>query len=114
MNFSAAVVKLITTLIRDNVNGPPVVHKTQQWPFHPDEGSKRNPEFEAINGHRGYYLIERLGLGTDGHQEERKYQQMIRDLDVSTSSYDQPVRAPTSDSVPDFHPIYMGRPLQLY
>lgn len=91
---SNAVIKLITTLIRDNVAGQPIIHQTQHWPFHPEDGAKRNPEFEAIHGHRSYYLIERLGLGQDGHQEERKYQQMIRDLGVPTTSYDQP------------HPVY--------
>ncbi len=83
-----AVIKILTTLIRDNVAGQPVIHEKQHWPFHPDEGARRNPEFEALNGHRAYYLVERLGLGMDGRQAERKYQQMIRDLGVPTTSYE--------------------------
>lgn len=98
---SHAVVKLIATVIRDNVNGNPIIHQTQQWPFHPEDGLKRNPEFEALHGHRAYYLIERLGLGQDGHQAERKYEQMIRDLGVTTTSYDQP------------QPLYDEQQLQL-
>lgn len=83
-----AIVKLLTTLIRDNVAGQPVIHQTQYWPFDPNEGPKRSVQFEAHNGRRSYYLIERLGLGNDGRQDERKYQQMIRDLGVPTTSYD--------------------------
>lgn len=82
------MVSLIATLIQDNVAGNPLIYKNQQWPFHPDEGTKRNPEFEALHGHRSYNLVERLGLGNDGHQAERKYQQTIRDLGVPTSSYE--------------------------
>lgn len=88
MTMTNGAIKLITTLLRDNVAGHPLVHQTQKWPFHPDDGTRRNPEFEALNGHHAYYLIERFGLGTDGRQAERKYQQTIRDLGVPTTSYD--------------------------
>ncbi|XKL64462.1 hypothetical protein PGB90_004548 [Kerria lacca] len=90
MRKTDAVIKILTTLIRDNVAGHPIIHQNQHWLFQPEEGSKNNPVFEAVNGHRSYYLIEKLGLGMDGHQEERKYQQMIRDLGVPTTSYNQP------------------------
>lgn len=32
-----------------------------------------------VNGHLGEKYIERIGLGIDGHEEERREQQRIRD-----------------------------------
>lgn len=32
-----------------------------------------------MNGYRGEKYIERVGLGIDGHEEERREQQRIRD-----------------------------------
>lgn len=78
---------IITTLLRDNVAGPPVAHKIQHWPFDPNEGARRNREYEQIHGHRSEITIEKFGLGVDGHQEERRREQAIRDINVPISNY---------------------------
>lgn len=44
--------------------------------------ARRRVEFERINGYRSMGLIERIGLGEDGRQEERRIQQAIRDQGV--------------------------------
>ena len=70
---------IIYTLLRDNVAGAPVAHQKQVWSFDPTLSLRRRKEFEKLHGYRGELLVERAGLGEDGHQDERRLQQLARD-----------------------------------
>ncbi|XP_073993839.1 uncharacterized protein isoform X1 [Rhodnius prolixus] len=69
----------VVTVLLESLFGTPLFFKEQSWNFDPDISSKRNPEFEAINGHRSVSLIERFGLGIDGKMAERQQTNEIRD-----------------------------------
>ncbi|EEB16113.1 conserved hypothetical protein [Pediculus humanus corporis] len=60
------------------------------WPVNPDAGLYRRREYEAVNGRHGYRHTERIGLGEDGHTEERRIQQKIRD-EIGALSYQPPI-----------------------
>lgn len=78
---TGSVLDFVNT-IREALVGQPQFHAKQSWPFDPHVAKRRNPEYEAVNGHHSVLLIERFGLGEDGRQEERRTQQAIRDIDV--------------------------------
>lgn len=59
--------------------GLPVIHKITEWDFDPEVAIKRRELFQQANGYRGERLIERIGLGHDGHHSERLASQRSRD-----------------------------------
>lgn len=59
--------------------GDPIIHRTQDWPFDPDAGTRRASLYQETNGRLGELAIQRIGLGIDGHHEERRAQQAARD-----------------------------------
>ncbi|XP_013168691.1 PREDICTED: uncharacterized protein LOC106118574 [Papilio xuthus] len=65
--------------IRTNLIGHPVIHEEQSWIFDPDVAVRRSKQFIELNGDKGEKLIERLGLGIDGYDEERLKIQRARD-----------------------------------
>lgn len=67
-------------ILQKNVLGYPEFHKQQSWQFDPSVSARRAPEFIALHGFRSEKLIERIGLGMDGRQNERREQQMVRDF----------------------------------
>ncbi|KAJ8708817.1 hypothetical protein PYW08_010199 [Mythimna loreyi] len=69
----------IAGFIRTNLIGHPVIHEKKSYIFDPDVALKRRKQFIALHGDKGEYLIERLGLGIDGRDEERLAQQRQRD-----------------------------------
>ncbi|XP_050539791.1 uncharacterized protein LOC126904640 [Daktulosphaira vitifoliae] len=69
----------IVTVLKDNILGSPEFHKKQSWSFDPDVSKRRAPEFIALHGFQSERLIERIGLGIDGRQDERRKQQVVRD-----------------------------------
>ncbi|XP_075217156.1 uncharacterized protein LOC142322221 [Lycorma delicatula] len=80
MNLTLARSSLqIINLLRESFAGKPEFHRKQSWPFDPEVAARRRVDFERINGYRSMGLIERLGLGEDGRQDERRIQQAIRD-----------------------------------
>ncbi|XP_025193884.1 uncharacterized protein LOC112593615 [Melanaphis sacchari] len=70
----------IIGLIQNNVLGAADFHRQQSWPFDPNVSGRRAHEFIALHGDKSERLIERIGLGVDGRQEERREQQAIRDI----------------------------------
>lgn len=72
-------VEIIRNLIQNNLVGLPVIHQTSEWEFDPEVALKRRELFQSANGFRGEKLIERIGLGIDGHHNERLAQQQARD-----------------------------------
>ncbi|CAI6346478.1 unnamed protein product [Macrosiphum euphorbiae] len=70
----------IVGLIQNNVLGSAQFHKQQSWPFDPDVSARRTHEFVALHGDKSERLIERIGLGLDGRQDERREQQAVRDI----------------------------------
>lgn len=69
----------LISLIQNNVLGSAEFHKQQSWPFDPAVSARRAPEFIALHGDKSEKLIERIGLGLDGRQMERRQQQLTRD-----------------------------------
>ncbi|GBP45304.1 hypothetical protein EVAR_29052_1 [Eumeta japonica] len=69
----------IRGFIQANLVGKPVIHGIQTWIFDPDVSLRRRTQFETLHGVKGEYLIERLGLGVDGFEEERLRKQRQRD-----------------------------------
>lgn len=69
----------IAGFIRTNLIGYPVIHDKQVWIFDPDVALKRRRQFIELHGDKGEKLIERLGLGIDGNDEERLEMQRQRD-----------------------------------
>lgn len=69
----------IRGFIQTNLIGLPLIHKTVPWEFDPEVSLRRRKQFQQLNGIRGEDLIERLGLGIDGYEEERLQQQRQRD-----------------------------------
>ncbi|CAH2057824.1 unnamed protein product, partial [Iphiclides podalirius] len=69
----------IGAFIRTNLVGHPVIHEEQRWVFDPDVALRRRKQFIELNGDKGERLIERLGLGIDGYDEERQQMQRERD-----------------------------------
>lgn len=67
-------------IIQKNVLGFPEFHKQQLWQFDPSVSARRAHEFYALHGFRSEKLIERIGLGIDGRQDERREQQIARDF----------------------------------
>lgn len=67
-------------IIQKNVLGTAQFHKQQSWPFDPSVSARRAPEFIALHGDKSEKLIERIGLGLDGRQNERREQQIVRDI----------------------------------
>uniref|UniRef100_A0A2A4JY18 Uncharacterized protein n=1 Tax=Heliothis virescens TaxID=7102 RepID=A0A2A4JY18_HELVI len=69
----------IAGFIRTNLIGHPVIHDKTTWIFDPDVALKRRRQFIELHGDKGEKLIERLGLGIDGNDEERLQEQRKRD-----------------------------------
>ncbi|PZC83225.1 hypothetical protein B5X24_HaOG208316 [Helicoverpa armigera] len=69
----------IAGFIRTNLIGHPVIHDKTTWIFDPDVALKRRRQFIELHGDKGEKLIERLGLGIDGNDEERLEEQRKRD-----------------------------------
>uniref|UniRef100_A0A2H1W1A7 SFRICE_004026 n=1 Tax=Spodoptera frugiperda TaxID=7108 RepID=A0A2H1W1A7_SPOFR len=69
----------IAGFIRTNLIGHPVIHDKASWVFDPDVAIKRRRQFISLHGDKGEKLIERLGLGIDGRDEERLEEQRKRD-----------------------------------
>lgn len=70
----------IISLIQNNVLGTAEFHRQQSWPFDPNVSARRTHEFVALHGDKSERLIERIGLGLDGRQQERREQQVVRDI----------------------------------
>ncbi|XP_060834313.1 uncharacterized protein LOC132917547 [Rhopalosiphum padi] len=85
----------IIGLIQNNVLGTAAFHRQQSWPFDPNVSARRAPEFIALHGDKSERLIERIGLGIDGRQQERREQQMVRDI-----LYDQQQQQQRDNNVP--------------
>lgn len=79
MLFQIAHSGNVIPVLIESVIGSTTLHGTQKWRFDPNEGSRLNPDFEREHGHKSNILIEKLGLGRDGYQQERKAQQILRD-----------------------------------
>ncbi|CAG5030817.1 unnamed protein product [Parnassius apollo] len=69
----------IGEFLRTNLVGQPVIHEKQTWVFDPEVAKRRRKQFIALHGDKGEKLIERLGLGIDGYDEERLQFQRERD-----------------------------------
>ena len=69
----------IGSFIRANLIGHPVIHDKKEYIFDPDVALKRRRQFIELHGDKGEKLIERLGLGIDGKDQERLEQQRQRD-----------------------------------
>ncbi|XP_077295954.1 uncharacterized protein LOC143918119 [Arctopsyche grandis] len=69
----------IRDFIQINIAGVPVLHQQSQWEFDPDISLKRRALWEEVNGIKGEKLIDRLGLGMDGKEAERREQHRIKD-----------------------------------
>lgn len=73
-------IEFVLNLIQNNVVGPPVIHQRTEWNFDPYVGAlERREKFQRMHGFRGEGLIERLGVGVDGHHDARLAQQRARD-----------------------------------
>ncbi|XP_063394659.1 uncharacterized protein LOC134679640 [Cydia fagiglandana] len=69
----------IRAFIQTNLIGLPVIHNRQTWDFDPDVALRRRRQFVELHGDKGERLIERLGLGIDGYEDERLLKQRLRD-----------------------------------
>lgn len=69
----------IATFLRTNVVGFPVIHDKQTWIFDPDVSQRRRKQFFELHGDKAVKLIERLGLGIDGYEDQRLRAQRQRD-----------------------------------
>lgn len=78
---------IIRSILQNNIVGAPVVHKVSEWDFDPEISQKRRSQFYELHGYRADKLIERLGLGIDGHAEERLQQQRARDAGLLNGIY---------------------------
>ncbi|XP_054278492.1 uncharacterized protein LOC129005188 [Macrosteles quadrilineatus] len=81
-NQEVPTIKGVLEALRFAFVGSPTYHAKQPWDFDPEVSKRRNPGYEALHGHHSERLIERLGLGEDGREEERRQQQAIRDIGV--------------------------------
>lgn len=81
-NQPPLTIKSVVDAVRFALVGSPAYHAKQRWDFDPDVSLRRNPEYERLHGHHSVLLIERLGLGEDGRQDERRSQQAVRDIGV--------------------------------
>lgn len=77
---ASAVHAGIISIFQNNVLGSAQFHRQQSWPFDPDVSARRTHEFVALHGDKSEKLIERIGLGLDGRQYERREQQAVRDI----------------------------------
>nr|XP_036223263.1 uncharacterized protein LOC106615716 [Bactrocera oleae] len=75
-----SVVRLLTETLQNNVAGEPITHVRTEWDFDPEVSQKRRALFYEANGYRAAKFIERIGLGLDGHEEERRAEQQARDV----------------------------------
>lgn len=100
-DFSEGIVyRLITETLQNNVAGAPVTHERTEWDFDPEVSKKRRQLyyevsvhviiknikklkyfwFQQLNGYRGQKFIERIGVGIDGKENERRAAQEVRDI----------------------------------
>ncbi|XP_015372192.1 PREDICTED: uncharacterized protein LOC107167582 [Diuraphis noxia] len=98
----------IISLIQNNVLGTAEFHRQQSWPFDPNVSARRTHEFVALHGDKSERLIERIGLGLDGRQHERREQQVVRDI-----LYDRQQRnEPASGAGAGYHQQQFQQPFQ--
>uniref|UniRef100_A0A0K8UBZ5 Uncharacterized protein n=1 Tax=Bactrocera latifrons TaxID=174628 RepID=A0A0K8UBZ5_BACLA len=76
----ASVVRLLTETLQNNVAGEPITHVRTEWDFDSEVSQKRRALFYETHGYRAAKFIERIGLGLDGHEEERRAEQRARDV----------------------------------
>ncbi|XP_012157810.1 uncharacterized protein LOC101456629 [Ceratitis capitata] len=76
----AFVVRLLTETLQNNVAGEPITHVRTEWDFDPEVSQKRRVLFYETHGYRAAKFIERIGLGLDGREEERRAAQQVRDI----------------------------------
>lgn len=69
----------IGNFLRTNLVGHPVIHDKQTWIFDPDVALRRRRQFIELHGDKAEKLIERLGLGIDGREDELLMRQRQRD-----------------------------------
>lgn len=78
-SVECTVVRVLTETIQNNVAGEPLTHEKTEWDFDPEIAYKRRALFYEVNGYRASKFIERIGVGLDGKQEERRAAQAVRD-----------------------------------
>ncbi|XP_073845333.1 uncharacterized protein [Musca autumnalis] len=75
----AFVYRLISDLLSNNVAGAPVLHERTDWNFDPEAARNSRAIYYETHGFRGEKFIERIGVGEDGKQDERRAEQQQRD-----------------------------------
>ncbi|KAM7342290.1 uncharacterized protein ACRADG_009755 [Cochliomyia hominivorax] len=76
----SSIYRLITETLQNNVAGEPITHKRTEWDFDPEISQKRRSLFYETHGFRAAKFIERIGVGRDGLEEERRIEQQLRDI----------------------------------
>ncbi|XP_005179036.1 uncharacterized protein LOC101896214 [Musca domestica] len=76
----AFVYRLISDLLSNNVAGAPVLHERTDWNFDPEAARNSRAIYYETHGFRGEKFIERIGVGEDGKQDERRAEQQQRDF----------------------------------
>ncbi|TMW44079.1 hypothetical protein DOY81_010837 [Sarcophaga bullata] len=74
------IYRLITETLQNNVAGEPITHERTNWDFDPDVSQKRRSLFYETHGFRAAKFIERIGVGQDGLEQERRLEQQQRDI----------------------------------
>ncbi|XP_055920684.1 uncharacterized protein LOC129952222 [Eupeodes corollae] len=74
------VYRLITETLQNNVAGEPITHERTEWDFDPEISKARRGLFYEKNGFRASKLIESLGVGIDGKEQQRRQEQRYRDV----------------------------------
>ncbi|CAD7092319.1 unnamed protein product [Hermetia illucens] len=70
---------IIKNLLQENVAGNPVIHQKSEYDFDPEVAKKRRQLFYETHGYRAEKFIERIGVGIDGQEDERRVEQSYRD-----------------------------------
>ncbi|XP_037941580.1 uncharacterized protein LOC119674732 [Teleopsis dalmanni] len=73
------IYRLITETLQNNVAGEPLTHVPSTWDFDPTISQKRRALYYETHGFRSAKFIERIGLGIDGHEDDRRVEQQVRD-----------------------------------
>ncbi|XP_065370027.1 uncharacterized protein LOC135962178 [Calliphora vicina] len=81
------IYRLITETLQNNVAGEPITHKRTEWDFDPEISQKRRSLFYESHGFRAAKFIERIGVGHDGLEEERRIEQQQRDIGRSSGDH---------------------------
>ena len=81
----------VINVLLESLVGTPTLHEKINLKFDPDEAKRLNGDYEAEHGHHSEILIEKLGLGIDGHRKERLQKQRLRDHNVVITGYNLPI-----------------------